>query len=548
MDIRSKPPLFSGQWSAAGSFSERLELGWQRRSTTERLVLLTILFLVGRLGYGVWGVRFDMSPLGTFWQLLDPELLRSDLGRSLFFLHSQPPLFNLAVGLVLKLSPGSAAGVFQIIYLLLGYGCFIGSFTLMRRLGVRVVVALPVAWLLVTRPSFVLLENLLMYDLPVTALLVAAALVLCKATESRLRSAAREEGESKHSMARPSVRRWLALFFWILWALCATRSLFHPVFLWGSVGVLAWLSWFRGGLGRNVGFRCRTVWIAALAPLLLLSLLQLKNWLVFGHGGLSSWLGMNAARIVGSGLSERDVDDLRDHGRLSETFWVTPFSSVSDYPEPLRTVSRLGSSPAGEAAVGHLAVLTATHKSTGATNFNHYAYLAISRQYLTDCLRVVQIRPQAYLRGVAKAWYNFFKPASRIPHVQANREQLGPWVDVFEGLLYGEISAGFRYGGEPRSLFVFPLMLFPAWLMLGFWWALGPSAGLGSGDRVVILWMCATILYVAGVGNSLEVWENQRFRFYVDPYLAVLAALTVERSLRWIAHRRGINGPAGDRA
>ncbi len=524
---------------------ERLELGWQRRSTVERLVLLAVLFSVGRAGYALLGVRFDMSPLGTFWQLLDPELLRSDLGRSLLFLHSQPPLFNLAVGLVLKLSPWPIAAVFQALFLLLGYFCFVGSFGLMRRLGARLVVALPIAWLLVMAPSFVLLEHLLMYDLPVTALIVAAAFFLAKAMGSRVAESQAVVSPAAGSNGRPGVP-WLALFFWVLLALCATRSLFHPVFLWASVAGLGWMTSLS--LGRACGLRSSTVWAAALVPLLLLSLLQLKNWVVFGHTGLSSWLGMNAARIVGSGLSEQDIADLRARGEVSEAFTVPPFSLISAYPEPLGAISRLNADPARQAVLANLDALTATQKSTGATNFNHFAYLEISRQYLADCYGVIRSRPQAYLGGVAKAWYNFLKPASLIPHVQRNREQLEPWVRRIEGLLFGEITSAFRYAGEPRSLFIVPLILFPVCLGFGLWLALGrPKAGLGFGDRVVILWMCAAILYVAGVGNSLEVWENQRFRFYVDPYLAILAALMIERMLQWAEGWRGIRHPADDR-
>ena len=37
-------------------------------------------------------------------QYLDPLLLKSDLLKSLFYLHSQPPIFNLFLGIVLKLS------------------------------------------------------------------------------------------------------------------------------------------------------------------------------------------------------------------------------------------------------------------------------------------------------------------------------------------------------------------------------------------------------------------------------------------------------------
>src|SRR5262245_34524103 len=65
----------------------------------------TLLLLVATYGavhaaYVLLGVRFDLAPLGGSWQFLDVELLRHDLLRSLFCLHSQPPGFNFFLGIV----------------------------------------------------------------------------------------------------------------------------------------------------------------------------------------------------------------------------------------------------------------------------------------------------------------------------------------------------------------------------------------------------------------------------------------------------------------
>ena len=498
-----------------------------RWSIRRQLILLAVLFAASRGLYWLLGVRFDDSSLGVFWQLLDPELLSHDLGRSLFYLHSQPPLFNLLLGGVLKLSPWPVGGVFHAFFLLLGYFCFAGSFLLMRRLGIRALVALPVASILVMRPSFVLLENLLMYDLPVAALLVAAVLGLDRALARSSESA----GSEANSESQP----W-GLFFWILLVLCGTRSLFHPIFFGAALLTLIWMS--RRPLGGHLGLRAPLIWRAAMVPLLLLGVWQVKNWAVFGHGGYSSWLGMNAARIVGAGLSAEQLSNLHDRGLVSEVFFVPPFSSILDYPERFRRADVLDAGLGRQAAEAEVAALTAVKKSTGATNFNHFAYLAISSQYLADARSVVWFQPKAYFHGMAKAWYNYLQPASRLDHLRGNRDRLGPWVEGFEALLYGEIPEGFRYGGEPRSLFVLPLIFFPTWIGFGLWLC-RKGSGQSATDRVVIVFMGATILYVAMVGNSLEVWENQRFRFYTDAFLAVLAALMIERAIRWAGGERG---------
>ncbi|HET7523739.1 MAG TPA: hypothetical protein VFJ79_06310, partial [Acidimicrobiales bacterium] len=65
---------------------------------------VTTAFVVSRVAYMAAGVRFDASALHPAtatqvqWQLLPLGLLRHDLGRSLWNLHSQPPLYNLFCG------------------------------------------------------------------------------------------------------------------------------------------------------------------------------------------------------------------------------------------------------------------------------------------------------------------------------------------------------------------------------------------------------------------------------------------------------------------
>ena len=65
-------------------------------------LLVVLLFAVSRLlARGVFGLRFDAATL-DYWQVLDPQLLRTDLLRSVLFQHGQPPLFNIFLGVVLK--------------------------------------------------------------------------------------------------------------------------------------------------------------------------------------------------------------------------------------------------------------------------------------------------------------------------------------------------------------------------------------------------------------------------------------------------------------
>src|SRR5216117_828059 len=85
------------------------------------LLVLVVAFITSRVFYLFYlNVRFDADPLDYFLQFADPQLLKDDLIRSIFYMHGQPPLFNLFLGLVLKLFPETYALLFHLVYLTLG--------------------------------------------------------------------------------------------------------------------------------------------------------------------------------------------------------------------------------------------------------------------------------------------------------------------------------------------------------------------------------------------------------------------------------------------
>ena len=94
--------------------------------------VLVCVFVISRLAYHfLLGMRFNADTLTSFWQFIDPLLLKTELFKSLYYLHSQPPLFNCFLGVILKLFPDSFAAVFQWIYLLIGLIFSVSLFKLM---------------------------------------------------------------------------------------------------------------------------------------------------------------------------------------------------------------------------------------------------------------------------------------------------------------------------------------------------------------------------------------------------------------------------------
>ena len=57
--------------------------------------VLTLAFGLSRLSCYLAGVRFDATTLPYYLQFVDPKLLKSSLGQSIFYLKEQPPAFNV---------------------------------------------------------------------------------------------------------------------------------------------------------------------------------------------------------------------------------------------------------------------------------------------------------------------------------------------------------------------------------------------------------------------------------------------------------------------
>ena len=142
------------------------------------LGVLIAAFIVSRFIFHRAGVRFDMTPLEWYWQYIDSPLLRTKLLESTFYLHSQPPLFNLFLGGVLKAFPGLEAAAFATVYRGLGLLLAGSMYLLMRGLRIRLWIALLLSLAFVTSPPCLYFENWLFYAYPLAVFLCLAALFL----------------------------------------------------------------------------------------------------------------------------------------------------------------------------------------------------------------------------------------------------------------------------------------------------------------------------------------------------------------------------------
>jgi hypothetical protein len=495
----------SGVASATGQRSRPLVFG-----------TLAVIFLASRLMYILGGVRFDGDLLRNSWALLDPYLLQTDLFRSIFYLHSQPPLFNLFVGLVLKLGSANPMMTFRVLNMGMGLLLTFTLYETMSRLNVPFWLSVALTVGFVVSPATMLFENILFYTFPLAVALAVGALLL----ERYLRT-------NRLGFA------WS--FFAVLGAIVLTRSLFHPI----------WFLLMAGGLIFLQRRHRPQLLVGAAVPLLLITSWTVKNQVLFGTASGSSWLGMSMGKMVTAGVPESDRVRLVRERRLSPYALRKPFWNIGEYGDLLPRRDSTG-----------IPALDMETRSIGNPNFNNIAYVGISDKFLSDVLVLIRLYPGIYFRGIAHAVFIFFRPSSDYAVFHVNRPSVERVERIVNMILMGQIHYGravfetnqgeldLAMQVQRTGILIVIVYISVILINLVTAWKCVRSRSRPDPQCIVSAFILCTILYVAVVGNAIEIGENNRFRYMVDPLFIILLASSLTRGYRDRLRRRSIRSGA----
>ena len=429
------------------------------------------------------GVRLDGSTLETSWHLLPAEVLRGRLLSGLLHLHSQPPLFNWLVGATIQVAPAHETAALHVLLVACGIAAVLAAAGLARALGAGR--SAPLAGLLLlAQPSFLLYEHHLGYEVPLAASLAISGLLLAHAV-------ARRADASRSALL-------LAGSLTAAASACLLRSLFPLPFFLAAAALAA----------RALGSR-RTALAAAL-PLFALLGWQAKNAAVFGLAGPSSWLGMSLSRMTVERLPLPDRRALLAQGKLSSAALVGGFQPIEAYPKALTAVPP---------DFAHVPELTLERKRSGADNYNHAGYLAVSKALAADATSVILRRPAAFASAVGAAWMISLQPSSQWRFLAPNESRLYRYSKSWERWLSLEVPLPVRISGQTE---VYLSLLFGVpWL---FWRALKTfrrePRESPAGATAAFCALCIATVFV--LGNTLEVGENNRFHAPLAPLFAAL--------------------------
>ncbi len=469
--------------------------------------ILIVLYVLSRIILFCIGIRFETWGDRLIMHFVHPAILKANLLESVFYLHSQPPLFNLFIGIIIKLFPQNSAAAFHVCYFVCGLVLTVSLYSLMVRVGIRERLAAVLTFLFMISPPTILFEHILLYTYPVVTLLCLSGVMLFTFLKS---------GKFRDGL----------VFFLLLSTITLTRSLYHIVWIAATIFVVT-------AIRRNMW---KAVLKSALVPLLLVVALYAKNYVLFGTFSSSTWMGMSFFKMTTYILPEEKRVELVGKGKVSELAVLPSYRGLWYY----RARTEI---PSFEET--GIPILDLEHYKTGGLNYNNLSYISISAQYMKDAVYVLCHYPSTFVKGLLSSFKIYFYPSSdwfaMMDETNKNRKILEPYIVPLNMIVLGQFfntddpafspEYTWKEYTQPAEKIGYFLAV---WVIVSF-----VSGGLYAFHEIkthgwnspktgLLLFLLMNIVYVTLVGNCLEVGENQRFRYNIDPFLLVFFGLLVQ--------------------
>jgi hypothetical protein len=454
------------------------------------------------------GQRFNTDYLNYGWQLIPWDVLSTDPLRSVFYLHIQPPLWNLFLGTTAWMSPFSDRVTLQVLMALIGFAVAWLAAVLGRRLGLSRRVAVIVALIATLHPEVLKGAFEPTYELATAALLLAVLIAVSDLTR------------------KENVRRSLVILASAVTVTALTRSLYHPA--WALVIVIFGLWLMR----RRINWKSSVLVLSI--PVIFMGSWMAKNEVMFGHTTMSSWFGMNLQRAVIPVLPKDDLDEMYAKGQISEIAMIGPFGKYELYENVFEDC-----------------VPTRSHRSLAepmrttdqwSPNFNFECFLPLYDQAGKDAIAVIKEHPEAWLEG--RLWsLRTTIAVSPIPSESKSEVMTGlDRVFSIARLDFGGVLSTKGWGtpiyGQLEAHADFGLMLIPMYLTIGWiglWQILQRlrRKQLSAASTIYVVGSF-TVAFTVIVGAIAELGEQSRFRTMIDPIVTVMfLALVIPVVQRW---------------
>lgn len=498
-------------------------VAWASR-TADRLVLVGVAaaslaahVAVVLAGIGIGKGSVSRASLSTLWQLLPVGLLRHQLLSSLEHLPSQPPLFNLATGVLLQLPSVTQPEAANAVMVVCGVVLAVSTAGLLLELGVPRSVTVPVvAVFVLADPAQYLYADVYFYAMPTAALVTVAAWAAVRWARTE---------------------RWTCgLTYGVAAALLVLTNSTYQVELVAIAAIPVLVVLRR---------RWRQALAVLVAPIVVVGAWYANDFARFGTTTTSSWVGMNLARATLALDSPADLRHLVDVHVLSPLALLRPFLPLQYYAPSL----------ADHAATGVPALDWRLKLNPVEPNYNNLSYIKISNEYLSQDLRFIEHRPAQYLRNLTVSlrlwllptdqWYataqlvhyhldGYTTLYDTVVDLQPTSDLNAAWTVVRHRLGPGWSNLSYTAVAETLlAIVVLPLALWRRRRRVD------PRTRAGAWS----VWLLTALVFVTT--TLLEAAENNRFRFELGGLVLAAATVAAVLAVAPSALGRGRLGGAG---
>jgi hypothetical protein len=360
-------------------------------------------------------------------------------------------------------------------------------------LGIRRLLALLIAIFFMLNPTLILYENLLYYSYFEAFCILLAIFFLLRWVK----------GKKLFD---------LFLFWTSLLCLGMIRSLFHPVFFLTTALILGWQ--IRHAFKKQRV--AKTFVFSSLFVLIPIFALCLKNALLFGFFGTSSWDGMNLwTKANGFGPDELEI--FHSEGTISSLALKAELRAF----QPIDIF--FDDATLKDMQCHHSADCN-PFKSTGYPNFNHTGYITLSKQLRKDAINLISYDPSLFAFYTAGSYCLTLWHSSDAVHAlfENNMEAVDKLERIYRSLYLGFLGGENRLSGRQwgRALLITAcfLIVYASTLIH----ALRADGGVSPAITTVCLFCLIIHAYMLTVSSLIEFGENNRFRFPVDTAFLVL--------------------------
>lgn len=180
-----------------------------------KTIYFGLIFVISRIFYyEFFNIKFDFWTIDIYWQFYPLDLLKNDLIQSILYNHYQPPLLNLLVGFLMKITIHYLFFI-QLIFLIFGFLSFLLIYLISKNFKLSEKTSFLITAVLMLLPTTILYENHLYKEYITFFLLLWLFYSTMKILDN------------------PNSLKYVMYISFSLSLLCLTRETFH--ILWGYI-------------------------------------------------------------------------------------------------------------------------------------------------------------------------------------------------------------------------------------------------------------------------------------------------------------------------